>query len=98
MRSIQVFILVSSLCIVTNVHAQNSKQQLASASIVDTTIKGTTKKITRDSTPVIKDTIKKKKHDPAKATRRSAIIPGWGQAYNHEYWKIPLVYGALAIP
>lgn len=51
------------------------------------------------------DTIKKvttdsliKKHDPRKATRRSAIIPGWGQAYNREYWKIPLVYGALAIP
>ena len=39
-----------------------------------------------------------KKHDPKKATRRSAIIPGWGQAYNREYWKIPLVYGALAIP
>jgi hypothetical protein len=51
------------------------------------------------------DTLKKppadsliKKHDPRKATRRSAIIPGWGQAYNREYWKIPLVYGALAIP
>lgn len=39
-----------------------------------------------------------KKHDPRKATRRSAIIPGWGQAYNREYWKIPLVYGALAVP
>lgn len=39
-----------------------------------------------------------KKHDPRKATRRSAIIPGWGQGYNREYWKIPLVYGALAIP
>jgi len=38
------------------------------------------------------------KHDPRKATRRSALIPGWGQAYNREYWKIPLVYGAIAIP
>ena len=54
---------------------------------------------------VSSDSIKKtppdsliKKHDPRKATRRSAIIPGWGQAYNREYWKIPLVYGALAIP
>src|SRR4029079_14412191 len=98
MRFLQVFILIISLCIVTNLHAQNSKQQLASASILDTTIKDTTKEIARNTTPVIKDTLRKKKHDPAKATRRSAIIPGWGQAYNHEYWKIPLVYGVLAVP
>jgi hypothetical protein len=44
----------------------------------------------------IKDT--SVKHDPRIATRRSAIIPGWGQAYNREYWKIPIVYGILAIP
>ena len=37
-------------------------------------------------------------HNPHIATLRSAIIPGWGQAYNREYWKIPIVYGALAIP
>jgi len=54
-----------------------------------------------DSTPkqpaaVKKDTLKK--HNPRIATRRSAMIPGWGQAYNREYWKIPLVYGVLAIP
>jgi len=34
---------------------------------------------------------------PAKAAFYSAVIPGLGQAYNKKYWKIPLVYGGLAI-
>jgi hypothetical protein len=36
-----------------------------------------------------------KKYNPKVATFRSAVIPGWGQAYNKKYWKIPLIYGAL---
>ena len=44
------------------------------------------------------DTTKKVRSDASKAALRSAIIPGWGQAYNKKYWKMPIVYGALAIP
>ncbi len=36
-----------------------------------------------------------KNHSPKRAALRSAIVPGWGQAYNKKYWKIPIVYGAL---
>jgi len=32
---------------------------------------------------------------PAKAAFYSAILPGLGQAYNKQYWKIPIVYGAI---
>jgi len=29
------------------------------------------------------------------ATRKSLILPGWGQAYNRSYWKIPVAYGLM---
>jgi hypothetical protein len=31
-----------------------------------------------------------------RATKRSAMIPGWGQATNKKWWKLPLVYGGFA--
>jgi len=36
-------------------------------------------------------------HDPQKALIRSLIIPGWGQLYNHRWWKVPVIYGGLSL-
>lgn len=32
---------------------------------------------------------------PARASIYSAMLPGLGQAYNGDYWKIPIIYGGL---
>lgn len=34
---------------------------------------------------------------PRTATIRSTMVPGWGQFYNRQYWKLPLVAGAFAV-
>ena len=81
------FLFVTAL--LSKSYAQKDSMATASKTTIATS-KDTSKKAIPDSLI--------KKHDPRKATRRSAIIPGWGQAYNREYWKIPLVYGAIAIP
>lgn len=61
---------------------------LAQQVVVDTT----GRIISSAKTGKIADTLK---YDPRKAVIRSALVPGWGQATNKKYWKIPLVYGAL---
>ncbi len=47
---------------------------------------------------LISDTVKEsviKIHSPKRAAIYSAIIPGWGQAYNKKWWKIPIVYAGI---
>ena len=60
----------------------------------------TTKKVTA-KTAVKKEKVNifsidtTKPYSPRIAILRSAILPGWGQATNKKYWKMPIVYGAL---
>jgi hypothetical protein len=35
-------------------------------------------------------------HSPRRALWRAAAVPGWGQVYNRQYYKLPFVYGGLA--
>ncbi|MEI6866625.1 DUF5683 domain-containing protein [Flavicella sp.] len=45
------------------------------------------------------DVIKTEGYDPLTPSRAafySAIVPGLGQVYNNQYWKLPFVYGAMA--
>lgn len=35
------------------------------------------------------------KHSATRATVFSAVLPGLGQAYNRNYWKIPVIYAGL---
>ncbi len=41
-------------------------------------------------------TFKKEIHSPKKAGLMSAILPGLGQVYNKQYWKVPVLYAGFA--
>ncbi len=94
MRVFRLLILSVLLCSTTSIaQAQSDKEQLANTSMFNQ--QDSTLKKDSSATPIKKKIIKP--HDPKKAPLR-ALLPGWGQAYNKQYWKIPVVYGILSIP
>ena len=78
--------LIVSVVFSNHLFAQQTEKNEAVRVSADSVVVSTPKK---DSIPY---------HNPKIATRRSALIPGWGQAYNRQYWKIPIAYGIIAIP
>ena len=92
-------ISVVLLLLSARVYAQGPTNVIRVPTDSTTSIK--TPALTKDTVQKIvgRDTVKIiPKPDPRTATLRSAILPGWGQAYNREYWKIPLVYGVIGVP
>lgn len=64
------------------------------------TIKSGADTIAQEALKPKKDTffLFRKKYTPKGATLRSLILPGWGQAYIHQYWMVPVAVAAVGIP
>lgn len=52
--------------------------------------------VVNDSTMQSDKSPRIKEHSPTKATLLS-LVPGFGQAYNKQYWKMPVIYAAMGV-
>lgn len=78
-----------------HLYAQEKKDSLPQTEAKHFLVLDGTEKDTSGKSVLGLDTALSKKHSPKVAIFRSAVLPGWGQAYNKKYWKIPIVYAAL---
>ena len=91
---LKLFLLFTSFFFLSILHSADVFSQQKEDTML---IKGNTAADTSGKNLLKLDTAVRKKYNPKVATLRSAVLPGWGQAYNKKYWKIPIIYGALGV-
>ena len=94
-------ILLTALIILSAVisHAQIVPDTAVQAVIPDTTVSASTDSVRINMDTFAVATGKKLPFAPIpkKAGLYSAIIPGMGQLYNRQYWKLPVIYAGMAV-
>lgn len=70
-------------------------------SLLSTPIWAQEKNVVLDNSTITGEKIEvnpnQKYYNPRIASRRSAIIPGWGQIYNDSWWKVPILYTGFGV-
>lgn len=95
----KVFLIIPILLFVVQLHVAG---QNADSVAVQIPADKAMKKGAQDTVQIIADTVItiekviKKPHSPHKATIMAMILPGSGQIYNGQWWKVPVLYGGIA--